>query len=222
MIVSKGNLPVKSIISAAAMAAALGLCAAPAFAQPSGGPAAKGNAPLKRPHTVNDGAAKHGHNSFTEGQARTHIEKAGFTGVSSLVKGDDGVWRGQAMRDGQTRDVAMDFKGNVSTSGSPIPAMREAQPSSTPMAAPIPAPALAPLDESTSRTEPTTTTTSTKTSKHVVHHTRRHYHHHRRVHRALHRCANPAPNGAACSGVDKNGNGISDKEDRAIHQGSRP
>ena len=103
-------------ISALALAAALGLSTV-AQAQPSDGPAAKGNAPLKAAHTVDDGQAKHGANSFTQGQAQTHIEKAGFTGVSGLMKGDDGVWRGMAMRGGASVAVAMDFKGNVTMSG---------------------------------------------------------------------------------------------------------
>ena len=195
----------KTMISAAALAAALGLCAAPAFAQPSGGPDAKGNAPLKHAHTVNDGAAKHGRNSFTEGQARRHIEKAGFTGVTGLAKGDDGVWRGQAMRDGQATDVAMDFKGNVSTSAGSTPPPAQAAP------APMGAPA------SASGAEQTAATSSATSDKPVVHHRRRHHAHH-----AMNRCADPTPDGAACSGVDKNHNGISDKEDHAIAKGAKP
>ena len=36
------------------------------------------------------------------------------------------------------------------------------------------------------------------------------------------RCNTPGPNGVACSGVDRNDNGISDKEDRAIRGGAKP
>ena len=42
-----------------------------------------------------------GANSFTEGQARSRIEEAGFTGVSELRKDDQGIWRGRATRGGQ-------------------------------------------------------------------------------------------------------------------------
>ena len=59
------------------------------------------------------GAPIKGANSFTEGQARDRIVAAGFTGVSSLAKDGDGIWRGNAMKDGKSAKVAVDFKGNV-------------------------------------------------------------------------------------------------------------
>lgn len=71
---------------------------------------------IKTAHTVNDGKAEAGHNSFTQAQAREHIAKSGYAGVSPLLKGDDGVWRGTAQKDGRAVKVALDFKGNVSTS----------------------------------------------------------------------------------------------------------
>lgn len=54
-----------------------------------------------------------GANSFTEGQARSRIEAAGYSQVSELKKDDAGVWRGKATRNGQTVDVGLDFRGNV-------------------------------------------------------------------------------------------------------------
>src|SRR4051812_41797569 len=54
-----------------------------------------------------------GANSFTEGQARSRIEDAGYSNVSGLRKDDQGVWRGQAMRNGSRSDVALDYQGNV-------------------------------------------------------------------------------------------------------------
>ncbi|MBK1659036.1 RodZ family helix-turn-helix domain-containing protein [Paracraurococcus ruber] len=54
-----------------------------------------------------------GANSFTEGQAKSRIEAAGFTDVSGLQKDDQGVWRGRASRGGQQVSVALDFQGNV-------------------------------------------------------------------------------------------------------------
>jgi len=59
------------------------------------------------------GAPIKGANSFTEGQARDRIVAAGFTQVSALAKDDDGIWRGNAMKDGKNAKVAVDFKGNV-------------------------------------------------------------------------------------------------------------
>ena len=84
-----------------------------AFAQASGGPDAKGNAPIKASHTINDGAPKAGATSFTRNQARQHILHSGYTAVSALTKDNDGVWRGTATKDGAPISVSLDFKGNV-------------------------------------------------------------------------------------------------------------
>ncbi len=59
------------------------------------------------------GAPLKGANSFTEGQARDRILATGLTSVSSLAKDGDGIWRGSAMKDGESVKVAVDFKGNV-------------------------------------------------------------------------------------------------------------
>lgn len=200
----------KTTLSALALVAALGLSTF-AQAQPSGGPDAKGNAPLKAPHTVNDGQAKHGANSFTQGQAQTHIEKAGFTGVSGLAKGQDGVWRGTAMRDGQSVDVAMDFKGNVSTSGGPVTS-RSSKTTRAMSPAAMADPSAAPMGAMPSDTTSTTTTTTDMAAR-PDRHRMRHHRHHRRHHVSA-ACAAAMKAGAACSGVDKNDNGVSDKEDR--------
>ncbi|MGX5826852.1 DUF4142 domain-containing protein [Mesorhizobium sp. 43Arga] len=54
-----------------------------------------------------------GANSFTEAQAKGRIQDAGFADVSKLTKDDQGVWRGQASKDGKNTTVALDYKGNV-------------------------------------------------------------------------------------------------------------
>lgn len=54
-----------------------------------------------------------GSNSFTEAQARGHIENAGYTGVTGLTKTPDGLWTGQATKAGKTQTVSLDFKGAV-------------------------------------------------------------------------------------------------------------
>ncbi|MBX9698788.1 MAG: hypothetical protein K2X74_05090 [Acetobacteraceae bacterium] len=59
------------------------------------------------------GALEHGANSFTEGQARSRIEAAGFTNLNELRKDDNGIWRGRAMRGGQQVEVGLDYRGNV-------------------------------------------------------------------------------------------------------------
>ena len=56
-----------------------------------------------------------GRNSFTEGEAKSRIEKAGFADVSGLKKDDDGVWRGTATKEGRSVDVSLDYQGNVVT-----------------------------------------------------------------------------------------------------------
>lgn len=62
---------------------------------------------------MNNMAPSAGANSFTEAQATSRISKAGFTNVSTLTKGQDGIWRGTAMKNGTTRNVMLDYKGNV-------------------------------------------------------------------------------------------------------------
>jgi len=54
-----------------------------------------------------------GANSFTEGQAKSRIESQGFMNVSGLSKDSQGIWRGKAMKDGKSVDVALDFHGDV-------------------------------------------------------------------------------------------------------------
>lgn len=160
---------------------------------PVGGPDAKGNSPIKHAHTVNDGSAKPGANSFTMGQAMRHIEHSGYTGVTGLSKGNDGVWRGTAMKGGASVDVAMDFKGNVTQGMAPM--TTGASMSTTSSAAPA--------------------TMAAGAMTHPVMH--RHHHH------GMMGCnRTPGPNGVACSGRDRNRNGISDKEDKEIQVGAKP
>ena len=61
------------------------------------------------------GTPQPGANSFTEGQARSRIEAAGFSNVTDLTKDDQGIWRGRGMRNGQQVGVALDFTGAVSS-----------------------------------------------------------------------------------------------------------
>lgn len=89
------------------------LIALPAHAQAQTG--AKPNVAIKTAHTVDDGTASRGANSFTEKQARAHIAKSGYTQVSRLKRDKNGVWRGTAQKDGATVHVGLDFKGNVTT-----------------------------------------------------------------------------------------------------------
>jgi hypothetical protein len=56
-----------------------------------------------------------GANSFTEGQAKSKIEEAGYSSVTELKKDDNGVWRGKASKGGSSADVSVDFQGNVNS-----------------------------------------------------------------------------------------------------------
>jgi putative membrane protein len=62
---------------------------------------------------VDAGQLEAGANSFTEGQARSRMEDAGFVNVRDLRKDDRGFWRGRAMRAGSETDIAMDFRGRI-------------------------------------------------------------------------------------------------------------
>ncbi|WP_267427586.1 hypothetical protein [Methylobacterium sp. GC_Met_2] len=54
-----------------------------------------------------------GANSFTEGEVRRRLERAGYHEVKDLKKDDDGIWHASAMVDGKPASVGLDFKGNV-------------------------------------------------------------------------------------------------------------
>lgn len=65
------------------------------------------------PQTAEAGAPLEGANSFTEEQAKDRAIAWGYTDVAPLVKDDKGIWRGAATHNGQTVEVAVDYKGNV-------------------------------------------------------------------------------------------------------------
>src|SRR5437764_13932395 len=106
-----------------AIAAVLACIATAATAQTQNPPAAAGpqNSAINSSDSSNRQvtAPVAGRNSFTEGEARSHIEKMGFSDVSNLQKDDQGVWRGRAMKDGKTVDVSLDYQGNVIQAGAP-------------------------------------------------------------------------------------------------------
>jgi hypothetical protein len=100
-----------------AIAAVLAFFATGAMAQSQNPPATGGpqNSVINRTDSANrqTTAPVAGRNSFTEGEAKSRIEKMGFSNVSNLNKDDQGVWRGRAMKDGKTVDVSLDYQGNV-------------------------------------------------------------------------------------------------------------
>jgi hypothetical protein len=80
---------------------------------PAANPDAPSNPAINRSEGNNPGAPAAGANSFTEGQARSRLEKDGYTEISELTKDGDGLWRGKAKKGGQTVEVAVDYQGNI-------------------------------------------------------------------------------------------------------------
>lgn len=68
---------------------------------------------VKTDNTPNAAALVPGANSFTEAQAKSRIEGAGYTNVSKLTKDDQGIWRGDATKAGESLAVGLDYQGNV-------------------------------------------------------------------------------------------------------------
>jgi hypothetical protein len=56
-----------------------------------------------------------GASSYTEAQAKSAIETAGYTGVGPLTQNANGLWQGKAIKDGQAVSVSVDYKGAVTT-----------------------------------------------------------------------------------------------------------
>lgn len=68
---------------------------------------------VKTDNTANAAALVPGANSFTESQAKSRIENAGYSNVSKLTKDDQGIWRGQAAKGGENLNVGLDYQGNI-------------------------------------------------------------------------------------------------------------
>jgi hypothetical protein len=86
-----------------------------AVAQNAGPPAnhEAGTPAVAKSGVNNPEAPVAGANSFTRAEAKSRIEKAGYTNVADLIKDKDGIWRGTANNGSATVPVALDFQGNV-------------------------------------------------------------------------------------------------------------
>ena len=91
------------------------LAATTASAQNEPAQSGPNNNAVNTPGQNNSNAPVAGSNSFTEGQAKSRIEKAGFGNVTELKKDDKGIWRGKASKGGSATSVSVDFQGNVNT-----------------------------------------------------------------------------------------------------------
>ena len=54
-----------------------------------------------------------GANSFTEAQARERLEAHGYANVTDLKLDDQQIWRGKAVKNGASVNVAVDYQGNI-------------------------------------------------------------------------------------------------------------
>jgi periplasmic protein CpxP/Spy len=54
-----------------------------------------------------------GANSFTEAQARARLEDHGYANVTDLKLDDQQIWRGKALKNGASVNVALDYQGNI-------------------------------------------------------------------------------------------------------------
>lgn len=84
-----------------------------AFAQSQTPTTTQDTPAVATPSTANAGAPVQGKNSFTESQAKSRIEAAGFADVSGLKLDDQGIWRATANKDSKSVQVALDYQGNV-------------------------------------------------------------------------------------------------------------
>lgn len=94
------------ISAIAALCLAAASLASPAHGQGSSSPPA-------RTQGQQGAQLEPGANSFTEEQARSRIEQAGYQNVTELRKDDQGIWRARAMRNGQQVTVGLDYRGNI-------------------------------------------------------------------------------------------------------------
>jgi hypothetical protein len=91
------------------------LSAGPAMGQNPPAQSGPNNSAVNSSGQNNSNAPVAGRNSFTEGQAKSRIEEAGYSNVTALKKDDDGVWRAKASKGGSPTDVSVDFQGNVNS-----------------------------------------------------------------------------------------------------------
>jgi hypothetical protein len=91
----------------------ISLLAGPSFAQKPPAADRPNNNAVNSSGQNNSNKPVSGANSFTEAQAKSKIEQAGYTKITSLKKDGNGVWRGKAKKGGTSTDVSLDFQGNV-------------------------------------------------------------------------------------------------------------
>ncbi|WP_052710231.1 hypothetical protein [Azospirillum thiophilum] len=67
------------------------------------------------PPRIDAGPLAPGATAFTEAQARRWLMRAGMSNITDLMLGEDGIWRGQAERQGNLFPVSLDRNGDIAT-----------------------------------------------------------------------------------------------------------
>lgn len=67
---------------------------------------------ITTPDTSNTNAPVAGENSFTESQAKSQFEEAGYTNVMKLNL-IDGIWHAEATKNSASVNVNLDYQGNI-------------------------------------------------------------------------------------------------------------
>jgi len=68
---------------------------------------------VSTPDSTNPTAPVAGKNSFTESQAKSRLEAAGYDNITDLKLNDQGVWQASAMKDTRKVMVGLDYQGNI-------------------------------------------------------------------------------------------------------------
>ncbi|WP_421736680.1 hypothetical protein [Caulobacter sp.] len=75
--------------------------------------AAPTNVAVDTAPTTGESGPTPGASSYTADQARVAIEKAGYTELGPLNQNTNGIWQGNAMKDGKPVSVSIDYKGAI-------------------------------------------------------------------------------------------------------------
>lgn len=95
------------------LTAVISMCTSVAIAQEQPAQNGPANPAIKAMHDNNSSTPVAGANSFTKSEATKQILAKGYTHVTMLKKDQSGVWRGMALKDGQSRPISVDYQGNV-------------------------------------------------------------------------------------------------------------
>ena len=110
--------PVMTMVAAAALLAACGPKTENAEPARTEGPVVSTsqeprNEAVDTSPTTGETGPTPGASSYTEAQAKSAIESAGYSAVGTLTQNANGLWQGKATKDGKEVSVSVDYKGAV-------------------------------------------------------------------------------------------------------------